>query len=502
MKKLDQIRSTITTVISLLYILLFTYAAVSKLLDYQDFTIKIGQSPLLSSFAGYIAIGVPVLELVIVAMLCFPRWRIMALYASFCLMIMFTVYIYIILNYSQYVPCSCGGVLQDLGWTEHLIFNIAFIVLAAVGLLTNYKEANWLARMKPLQFTATLIGGALFSVVAIVCLYGLSEDIMQTHNTFIRRFPDHAQPEHRKLDLQFNSYYFSGVQDGRIYLGNSTAPLNLTIIDTGLRAKERIKIKMDSMDFPFRSLQVMVAPPNFYMADGTVPCIYKGNISDWSAKYENKPIPYFSLVTAMDKERLALRNTNLNRRSNTLAIHSLSDSNNARKTNKFILQKQVDGIFDTDGMLVYNPQLEKLHYIYFYRNQYLTFDRNLKLIRTGKTIDTITKADIKVVYTKKGETTMSAPPVIVNKNAAVYRNLLFIYSERIGKYEGEKILKHAVIIDVYNHTNGNYISSMYIYNIGKEKMRSFRVDQDNIYTLTGQFLTAVKLPRKIRHALK
>jgi len=500
MKLSPQLRFRIVYAISLLYILLFTYAAVSKLLDYEDFSIKIGQSPLLSAFAGYVAIGVPLLELIIVAMLCIPKLRVTALFASFCLMIMFTVYIYIILNYSSYIPCSCGGVLQDLGWTEHLIFNVAFIFLAFVAVLIGSAEDNWLSRQKPLHFTAILFGSAFLSAGAVVTLYILSEDIMQTRNTFVRRFPDHAQPEHKKFDLQFNSYYFSGIKNGKIYLGNSTAPLNLSIIDTGLLSRERVKIKIDSMDFPFRSLQVMVNPPNFYMADGTVPCLYHGNTLDWKASYENKPVSYFSLVTAMDSSRLAIRSTSLTQKSNTLSLHSLQ--HDTSKKTKFTLQKQVDGIFDTDGMLLYNPQLERIHYIYFYRNQYLTFDKNLKLVKTGKTIDTISKAIIKVADTENGDATMSAPPVTVNKNAAVYKNLLFIYSERLGKYEGKKILKHAVIIDVYDHTNGNYISSMYIYNVEQEKMRSFRVDGENIYTLSGNFITAVRLPSKIKKALQ
>lgn len=500
MKVLAKNSTAIIKTITLLYAFLFTYAAVSKLLDYEDFSIKIGQSPLLSAFAGYVAIGVPLVELVIVAMLCIPALRVIALFASFCLMIMFTVYIYIILNYSSYIPCSCGGVLQELGWTEHLIFNMALILLALLALLIGSPDDNWQARKKPLHFTAILFGSAFLSAGAVVTLYILSEDIMQTRNNFIRRFPDHPEPEHKKFDLQFNSYYFSGIENGKIYLGNSTAPLNLSIIDTSLLARERVKLKIDRMDFPFRSLQVMVDPPNFYMADGTVPCVYYGNTIDWKASYENKPVPYFSLVTAMDSSRLAIRSTSLAHKSNTLSLHSIQETT-SRKT-KFTLQKQVDGIFDTDGMLLYNLKLKRIHYLYFYRNQYLTFDKNLKLIKTGKTIDTISKAVIKVENTANGDATMATPPVTVNKNAAVYKNLLFVHSERIGKYEGKKILKHAVIVDVYDHTNGNYISSMYIYNVEQEKMRSFRIDGNNMYTLTGNYLTAVKLPGKIKMALQ
>ena len=192
----------IAEVICLLYILLFIYAAVSKLLDYHDFSIKLGQSPLLSAFAGYVAVGVPVLEIIIALLLCFPHWRFIGLFASFCLMMAFTAYIFIILNFSSYVPCSCGGILQDLGWTEHLIFNLVFVVLAVIGLLfidrsTYFKIAN----TKSQHLFVSLTCAGTISIASVVVLFLVSEDIVHNRNTFIRRFDAHAQPEYNQYDL-------------------------------------------------------------------------------------------------------------------------------------------------------------------------------------------------------------------------------------------------------------------------------------------------------------
>ncbi|HBC05203.1 MAG TPA: hypothetical protein DC015_13665, partial [Aequorivita sp.] len=117
---------------SYLFVLLFLYAAISKLLDFETFTVQLAQSPLLSAYAGVIAWAVPSLEILIAVLLTIPKYRIPALYAAFTLMVMFTAYIYIILNFSDFIPCSCGGVLEKLSWTQHLIFNIVFIILAGV----------------------------------------------------------------------------------------------------------------------------------------------------------------------------------------------------------------------------------------------------------------------------------------------------------------------------------------------------------------------------------
>lgn len=135
-------------IICFLFILLFTYAAVTKLIDYQKFTVQIGQSPLLTDFAPILAWAVPGVELLIAGMLAVTRLRLMGLYAAFSLMVMFTAYIVAILQFSENIPCSCGGVLESMGWTEHLIFNIGFVLLGLGGIILH---SNREGRAKPVM---------------------------------------------------------------------------------------------------------------------------------------------------------------------------------------------------------------------------------------------------------------------------------------------------------------------------------------------------------------
>ena len=130
-------REILTQTISCLLVLLFVYAAGSKLMDYTKFRVEIGKSPLLTAFSGLVAITIPIIELLIALLLSFSRTRLLGLYASFTLMVLFTAYIFYILRFSPYVPCSCGGVLQKLNWTTHFYFNIFFDLLAALGVLTH-----------------------------------------------------------------------------------------------------------------------------------------------------------------------------------------------------------------------------------------------------------------------------------------------------------------------------------------------------------------------------
>ena len=134
--KWDQKHShRIVETISLLLIVLFIYAATSKLWDFGQFKVQLGQSPVLTAYADGVAWMVPGVEYLLALLLLFNGTRLAAFYSSLALMVMFTTYILLVLNFSDYIPCSCGGVLEDLGWTEHIVFNLFFVALAIIGII-------------------------------------------------------------------------------------------------------------------------------------------------------------------------------------------------------------------------------------------------------------------------------------------------------------------------------------------------------------------------------
>jgi uncharacterized membrane protein YphA (DoxX/SURF4 family) len=136
----------IAETVSILYICLFVYAAVSKLLDYENFQVQLGQSPLLSAFAGWLSWLVPVIELAIAMLLVFRCTRTFAQFCGYTLMVMFTAYIYIMLNYSSYTPCSCGGVLEKMSWETHLLFNFGFMIIGAAAIIITPKTVTNISR--------------------------------------------------------------------------------------------------------------------------------------------------------------------------------------------------------------------------------------------------------------------------------------------------------------------------------------------------------------------
>lgn len=130
-----QIKAIVPEVVRFLFIVLFLYTAFTKLADYERFVVQLGQSPLLAPYANGLAWLVPAVEIGVSILLITARYQLLGLFASFGLMVLFTAYIIAILNFSESIPCSCGGVLGTLGWKEHLVFNVGFVGLGVLGIL-------------------------------------------------------------------------------------------------------------------------------------------------------------------------------------------------------------------------------------------------------------------------------------------------------------------------------------------------------------------------------
>ncbi|SRR5258708_10979080 len=133
-------RSTIIEIISILFMILFLYTGISKLTEYSVFREQIAESPILAPVAAVIAWSLPLIEFIVVVLLFIPNWRIKGLYASLILMVLFMGYVIALVSFSGKLPCSCGGVLQQLSWKQHIVFNSAFTCLALWGTLLHRKS--------------------------------------------------------------------------------------------------------------------------------------------------------------------------------------------------------------------------------------------------------------------------------------------------------------------------------------------------------------------------
>ncbi|MDO5978208.1 hypothetical protein [Flavivirga spongiicola] len=331
------------------------------------------------------------------------------------------------------------------------------------------------------------------SIGLMTLLFAFTQKELQRDTSFLRGFLPTPPNKVHQLDLEYNGYYIAGTAEDKIYLSNTKSPLYLIAIDTALQNKQEIHLTIDQDSLPLRSPQVRVISPYFFLMDGTIPYVLRGNTTDWKAYSILENRLYFTNAEPIDSTTLAIRTISKKTQEFTLGTIHLSDSSKMTLSHK-LLQKQVDGIFDVDGTLQYNRQRKQLIYTYRYRNQYIVANDSLELQFLGKTIDTISQAQIKIgTISSKNQQKMAAPALKVNKYSATSGNYLFVNSKLLGNRESLILWKKSSVIDVYNIVDNSYKFSFHVEDIGENKLKSFYVLDDKFIGLIGNHIVIYQL---------
>ncbi len=144
-RELLKYKSSLLTFICTLLILLWIYTASSKLMDVQEFKRQLANQTLGKNAAIFLLWFIPISEILAALLLLFTKTRLAGLALSAGLMFLFTSYIgLVLLGYYDRVPCSCGGVLKEMGWQMHFWFNLYFLAISCFGLwLIKSGKENW-----------------------------------------------------------------------------------------------------------------------------------------------------------------------------------------------------------------------------------------------------------------------------------------------------------------------------------------------------------------------
>lgn len=320
-------------------------------------------------------------------------------------------------------------------------------------------------------------------------LYALSIDFGFKRNGFIRSLPPHKVIGFNSIDIKYNSWYLLGGIDRQIFLGNYIVPGKVAKVNESMNKYNEFNVKGFENASVNRGAYLQIDSPFFYLLDGITPLILKGYISDFRLIHRLKT-SYFTGSVPLTSNTSAMRFVN------TIGQNILAkfDFEKGSLKNTHLLEKQIDGLFCTDGEMVKVPGSSKMIYIYYYRNQFLLADSNLTLLYKGKTIDTISRARIKISKIRStGTTTMSSPPLNVNKRASANSKYLFIQSALRANNETNHMIKDVSMIDVYSIIDGKYQFSFYLPDFKGFKIRDFKVYGRSLYALYDHYLYKYQL---------
>jgi hypothetical protein len=322
----------------------------------------------------------------------------------------------------------------------------------------------------------------VFVTALVLTLYGLADKIVHEPGSFLRVYRKNAAIMSNSIELPYNSYYIAGTDDEHIYLGNLVNPRLMIVTNLTLTDSQHVTLNFRGLgDKPvYKSSKIKIRSPYFYYTDGITPCLLRGKIGEWTADKFMYDSSYFDQVELISPYSFAIRTHKAGSLENILGKVKSTKPYNALASD--LLQKQIDGVFCTDGMLRYNETLDKLIYTYYYRNEYIVYDTNLNLGYRGHTIDTISKAQIVSKYVPSTNSLTLGQKKVTNKDVCTSGNYLFVSSNLLAKNDFRVMYDVMSIVDMYDLRNNKYVFSFSVpaFNVTNAKFREFNIVDNRI----------------------
>jgi hypothetical protein len=322
----------------------------------------------------------------------------------------------------------------------------------------------------------------------------LSHKTNERKNGFVRKFMPLKIFYMHWVNIGYNSFYIAGITNRYVYLGNNNAPLLILMAKDSFFTTKSIFLKKPGVgEIDWQSVRLHVDSPDVYLEEGNSPRVLLTDIGEQTGwKNYSFHAPRFTKAIPISSNTFILRTYDFPLHKNILTRISLDSP--YLKLQRNALRKQIDGFFCTDGQLLFDKSLQKVIYLYYYRNQFVCMDTTLAVLYYGKTIDTNSKAKITVDSAAHQRLkTISTPPLTVNKESCTFNGLLFVRSNLKADNEDKKQFESATVLDVYTLLNGQYHRSLYIPNFRNLEATDFIFSKNRITALYDHYLVTYEI---------
>jgi len=326
------------------------------------------------------------------------------------------------------------------------------------------------------------------SVFSIFVLYKISNQVNHRPNGFIRLFPPHAAIPQRVRDIGSENWYFAGQTYSHFFLSDYTNTSHLLKLEISSLDTQSITLKLEN-----RHLQILAVPritidsPHIFIRDGNTPISWSGLLMD--PEIPQDPISDIHFLNSVPiKSGTSILTMYDNKLQKTILAKYKMNGGPIQYAPD-ILTKQVDGIFCMDGSLRFEPRSSRLVYAYYYRNEFICTDTNLKLLYRGKTLDTNTRVKFSVAsIAAHEETKISSPPIIVTRRIGMSEKYIFIQSGLLANNEEKSVFDNSSVIDVYSLATGQYLLSFHLPEFNHIKIRDFSVNGQILVALYDHYI--------------
>ena len=176
-----------------------------------------------------------------------------------------------------------------------------------------------------------------------------------------------------------------GCSKDRIYYKGRTASF---ISSSGMDLKEdqAIELSLPRESGYFRHFKTFLQDSVLMLLNSNPPFVLRYNLTNKDVDTFPGILPSFSRMAMISPTSFVIKSFQEQLAHEIFIKGSFNNPKEVIKADH--MEKIRDGGFATDGMLLYDPSLKQLIYVYYYKNKFICLDTNLNLAGSWKTIDT------------------------------------------------------------------------------------------------------------------
>jgi hypothetical protein len=333
-------------------------------------------------------------------------------------------------------------------------------------------------KKKPVLILITIFLAA-FGIITLLAF--LSKNTNKKKNGFNRQLLTTKLKIKEQATFPVSVSRIIGSQSGAIYFQDNTSyAVHRTTPD--LDSLNTITLPIAPYVKPNSSIRMFLNGRHIYISNRNLPGFLDYNLDSRSVdSYVLEK--FYGKETNFAKDQFIIKT--IEPKTNDANFVKLNLKKESATVQDRFSERNGEGVFETDGILYYDSSTHLACYTYFYQNGFICIDTNLNLKLTARTIDTLTKREVRVAHVGSSYT-MKQPPQFVNYLGAVAAGNLFLQSMLQADNEYSLDFTENVVIDIYNLTNGFYKGSFYIPPYNGKKTHQFHVLDKALYAIYGR----------------
>src|SRR5699024_8785751 len=246
------------------------------------------------------------------------------------------------------------------------------------------------------------------------------------------------------------------------------------------------RIKISNAPEQFASLpKWQVYEDYFFIGEGVGPSLYRGLVGEWIAEEFMLVVPYYNDIMVLDTTEFIIRALQASTQKYVLAT-----DNNMEPYVQIhdVLEQEAGNLFQADGSIIWNREIQEISYLYFYKNKIDTGNNGFKEQSETNLIYNLDASAVSTHQGRDGTHLRDSPIPALHSNIRTWKNQSYVLSNVMGKENPEEFSDNT-IIDVYMD---DYSQSLRLSNRNGEKARNFYITDDYIIALYPTELVVYK----------